>query len=146
MTIIMPRRLTPPDPPGSRLKNFQPKPKIIWPERDNDPAYLEKIRACPCLHCGTDPCGEAAHLRMASAAHGKSSGLGKKPADRWALPLDPSCHRINRDAQHNRSEREFWAMLGIDAPQTAVRLYAQRHDLVAMRAVVMVAIADRTKR
>lgn len=143
--IIRPRRLTPPAPIGSLLKTLEPPPRIPRAEPDNDPAYLEKVRACPCLHCGMDPCGEAAHLRMASAAHGKSSGMQKRPADRWALPLCGPDHRINRDAQHRGSEAAFWVALGIDAPQTATLLYAQRHDLVAMRAVVFTAIAARSK-
>jgi hypothetical protein len=86
---------------------------------------------------------EAAHVRFASAAFGKASGLGKKPADRWALSLCAGCHRLNRDAQHNRNEQEFWQSLGINPLATCVDLYAQRGDLVAMRYVVFVTISKR---
>lgn len=142
-----PRRLTPPAKPGDLLKQFlQAPPRARATEPDNDPAYLESVRACPCLYCGLDPCGEAAHLRMASAAFGKASGLGKKPADRWALPLCGEDHRIARHAQHKRGEAAFWAGIDINAPLVATRLYAKRGDLVAMRAVVMVAIAVRRLR
>jgi len=41
---------------------------------------------------------EAAHLRMASAAYGKSSGLNRKPEDRWVLPLCADDHRLARHA------------------------------------------------
>lgn len=46
-------------------------------------------------------------------------------------------------AQHSRGERMFWAELGINPLLVAQRLYAQRGDLVAMRAVILVAIAER---
>jgi hypothetical protein len=88
---------------------------------------------------------EAAHVRFASAAFGKASGLQKKPEDCWALPLCASCHRLAKGAQHNRNEEEFWHSLGIHPLLTAIRLYEQRGDSVAMRAVAMVAIAERSK-
>jgi hypothetical protein len=145
MILHRPQRITRPAAPGSLLKRLEPAPKIILPGRDNDPGYLELVRGCPCLYCGMDPCGEAAHLRMASAAFGKASGLGKRPADRWALPLCGPDHRINRDAQHRRNEAEFWATLGINAPLVATRLYVQRGDLTAMRAAAFFAISERGK-
>ena len=141
--MIRPRRLTPPAPIGSMLKS--PSAERTAPRKDaSDAAYLARVRLCPCLRCGMDPC-EAAHVRFASAAFGKASGLQTKPEDRWALSLCASCHRLARDAQHNRGEQEFWDSLGINPLATCVKLYAQRHDLVAMRAVVMVAIAERSK-
>jgi hypothetical protein len=143
MTFPRPRRLTPPAKPGELLKQLIAPPRVRLPELDNDPAYLEAVRACPCLYCGLDPCGEAAHLRMASAAFGKASGLGKRPADRWSLSLCGECHRIARHAQHNRSEALFWDALGINPLIVCERLYAQRGDLVAMRAVIFSAIANR---
>lgn len=49
-------------------------------------------------------------------------------------------HRLARRAQHNIA---FWHELGIDPLPICERLYAQRGDLVAMRAVILVAIAER---
>lgn len=86
---------------------------------------------------------EAAHVRMSSAAYGKTSALGKKPADSWALPLCAEHHRLAKNAQHNQGEAQFWDGLGINALLTCTRLYAQRGDLVAMRAVNFVTIAQR---
>ena len=148
MTLERPKRLQPPVPPGALLKRSAeyPRPRLSKTEADEDPTYLALVRQLPCLYCGLDPCGEAAHLRLASAAFGKASGLGKEPADRWALPLCGIDHRTARHAQHNRSEAEFWASLGINAPLVATRLHAARGDLVRMRAVVFVAIAERDKR
>jgi len=146
MTLLRPQRITPPAPIGSLLKCIEaPRPAPRQPGPDNDPDYLAAVRDCPCLYCGADPCGEAAHLRMASAAFGKASGLGKRPADRWALPLCRDDHLNARHAQHKRNEAAFWASLGINAPLAATRIYAQRGDLVAMRAVCFVIIAERDK-
>lgn len=146
MTLSRPRRLTPPSAPGAMLKQFAapaPKVRLIAPD---DADYLAQVRECPCLSCGLDPCGEAAHVRFASAAYGKSSGLQKRPEHKWVVPLCASDHRLAKTAQHNRNEQEFWHSLGINVLATAVSLYAQRGDLVAMRAMVFVAIASRDKK
>lgn len=145
MTLHKPQRLSQPAAPGALLKravnlhNIM-RMRLIEPERDE--AYLDLIRALPCLHCGMEP-SEAAHVRMASAAHGKASGLGKTPADRWALPLCSEHHRNARDAQHKRGERLWWEALGVSPLQVAEQLYEHRGDLPAMRAIVLLAIAGR---
>ncbi len=148
MTRQMPRRLTPPEPPGSMLKRIgtlaAPRPSKRA-ESDNDPTYLAELRQMPCLCCGLQPCGEAAHVRMASAAFGKASGLGKKPADRWALPVCAVEHRIAKEAQHNRNEAAFWESYDISPLVVAVDLYAARGDLVAMENVVRIAIMKRRR-
>lgn len=143
MTLSRPRRLTPPSRPGELLKQLfaAPKVRMIAPQ---DADYLAMVRECPCLSCGMEP-SEAAHIRFASAAYGKSSGLGKRPESRWCAPLCADCHRLAKTAQHNRNEQEFWHSLGINVLAVATSLYAQRDDLVAMRAVVFVAIANRGK-
>lgn len=146
MTLPRPQRITPPAAPGALLKRVAaPASRAFRADLADEPAYLQAVRDCPCLYCGVDPCGEAAHVRMASAAFGKSSGLGKRPDDKWALPLCRDDHLNARHAQHKRSEEAFWASLGINPLIVCERLYAQRGDLVAMRAVVFVAIAERSK-
>lgn len=146
MTLPRPQRLTHLCPPGSLLKQFGASTHIARKTSgDQDPAYLTLIRQCPCLKCGLDPAAEAAHVRFSSAAFGKSSGLNKKPPDRFAVALCGWDHRLARDAQHQRNEEAFWYELGINILITAERLYAQRGDLVAMRAVVFTAIAERTR-
>jgi hypothetical protein len=144
MTLPRPQRLTHYAPPGSLLKRFDapaPRPRAIEAERDPD--YLVMVRHCPCLSCGMDPCYEAAHVRMASAAFRKASGMGKTPPDKWALSLCGDDHRILTTAQHNHGEAQFWYRLGISPLIVCEKLYAQRGDLVAMRAVVFTAIAER---
>jgi hypothetical protein len=145
--IPRPQRLTHHAPPGSLLKSFAaPAPRRDYRAEpgngERDPDYLAMVRQCPCLKCGMEP-SEAAHVRYASASFGKASGLSKKPEDRHSVPLCAGCHRLDRDAQHTRGERMFWAELGINPLIVAEKLYAKRGDLVAMRAVVISAIAER---
>lgn len=145
MTLPRPQRLTRPAPAGSLLKRATAPTATARTSHHGEPDYLTLVRSLPCLSCGMEPC-EAAHVRFASAAFGKASGLQKKPEDKWALSLCASCHRLARDAQHNRNEQEFWNSLGVNPLVTCEKLYAQRGDLVAMRAVVFVAIAERSKK
>lgn len=147
MTRLHPQRIFAPSPPGTLLKRAGTADLPQQPRKtdgDADREYLILVRSCPCLCCGMEP-SEAAHVRFASAAFGKASGMQKKPDDRFAVPLCSQCHRLNRDAQHNRGERAFWEGLGINPLVCCAELYAQRGDLVAMRAVVMVTIAQRSK-
>jgi hypothetical protein len=138
-----PQRFFAPSRPGALLKRTDAAPRLRKAATDSDPAYLALVRECPCLKCGLDPCGEAAHVRFASAAFGKASGLNKKPPDRFLVPLCGDDHRVARDAQHNRNEHVFWNVLGINPLICAEALYAQRGDLVAMRTVIFVTTAQR---
>lgn len=139
-----PQRLAAAHPPGSLLKRSSDQPRRSVNEAaGRDAAYLGMIRQLPCVKCGVEPCGVAAHLRMNSGAYNKRQAMGRKPSDSWTTPLCDSCHTNDYDAQHKIGEREFWHRLGINPFLLCQRLYAQRGDLVAMRAVVMVAIAER---
>ncbi|MCK1693669.1 hypothetical protein [Bradyrhizobium sp. 144] len=147
MPTSRPQRISRPEQPGSLLKRITAAAarRVQAEPKGGDPEYLTQVRQLPCLKCGMEP-SEAAHVRFASAAFGKTSGIGRKPRDADAVPLCAGCHRLDRDAQHSRGERMFWAELGINPLLVAQRLYAQRGDLVVMRAVVLVAIAERSAR
>jgi hypothetical protein len=140
-----PQRLAPSSPPGSSLKRaFEVARSLkLRAVADHDPVYLAQIRALPCLKCGMDPCGEAAHIRRQSAALGKRGGIGKKPADKWALPLCAGCHRDDDDSQHKIGELAFWTRVGLNPLLICTRLYPKRGDPMAMRAVIFTAIAER---
>jgi len=58
-----PQRLARPATPGELLKRPAIVTRTIKQTRvgDSDPAYLAMIRQLPCLRCGMEPCGEAAH-------------------------------------------------------------------------------------
>jgi hypothetical protein len=88
--------------------------------------HLGFVRRLPCCCCGARPV-DAAHIRMASAIHGKrETGIAQKADDRWTLPL---C-RKHHDQQHSGSEAAFWNAAGIDPFLLALILWGagQTHD------------------
>jgi hypothetical protein len=108
-------------------------------------AHLAFLRQLPCIACGASPPCQAAHVRK-----GTGAGVGIKPADKFALPLcGPSggsegCHA----KQHRTGEASFWAALGIDAVDTALRLWTVSGDLdagnrIVFRARQRIALAKR---
>ena len=89
--------------------------------RLRDERYLAFVRRQSCCVCGAPAPSDAAHVRYQSLLDGKrSTGLAEKPDDRWAVPMNRSCHRL----QHSMNERDFWAMKGIDPLAIAQKLYA----------------------
>lgn len=146
MTHDHPQRVIPLAPIGSLLKRTTvaaPRRGFAEPE-GGDLKHLEQVRLLPCLSCGMEP-SEAAHIKYSCAALGKTNKLGKRPSDSDVTPLCSSCHRLARDAQHQGDERTFWERLDINPYLVAAQLYAQHNDPVAMRAVVMLAIAERSR-
>ncbi len=141
-----PQRLSPPAGPGALFKRAGFTRIKLKTAGERNPVFLSLVRQCACLKCGLAPAGEAAHVRLQSAAHGKRGGIGKKPADRWAVPLCGGCHRLDNDALHQIGENLFWHLLGLDPLLVCERLYAARGSVVAMQAVVIEAIASRAGR
>jgi hypothetical protein len=83
---------------------------------------------------------------MGSGFHRKASaGMGRKPPDRFTVPLCSGCHTRDPDSLHKTGEALFWHRLGIDPHLTCGRLYACNGDLVAMRAVAFVVISERVR-
>ncbi len=139
--IILPQRLAITTRPGTLLKAPARCDRLCEAIGDTD--YLALVRQCACVRCGLDPAAEAAHIRSASGAHGKASGTGKRPAAHWTISLCGGCHREDRDAPHKVGELSFFHAIGINPFLLAMRLWAKRGDLVAMRAVIFVAISER---
>lgn len=126
-------RVSPIAKPGSLLKGTKPakkwsKPKSIGADAD----YLKDIRRCPCLGCDNDPAGEAAHVRMSDGPE-KQGAMGKKPDDRWTVPLCHGCHM----QQHQVGEKTFWERLGLNPIAACASLWAWRHDIGEMRRACM---------
>ncbi len=93
------------------------------PNPSKDEKHLALIRRCQCLACLAEP-AEAAHIRYADPSRNKPmTGMGLKPADRWAVPLCPSCHRDGPGAQHSMGERVFWEGHRIDPLEVAIELF-----------------------
>jgi hypothetical protein len=105
--------------PGSLFKVAKPRKKLDLGRslRKRDDDYLARIRECPCLKCGKEPSGEAAHVRM--TLDGKPmAGMSSKPDDKWTLPL---CHTCHMD-QHSVGELTFWHEVGIDPIKACLKL------------------------
>jgi len=63
-------------------------------------AYLDFIRAKPCLICG----------QRAEAAHNDGGGMAIKTSDLTAIPL---CHKHHIDGEH-KGFKSFWAKMPYD--------------------------------
>ena len=91
--------------------------------RIKEPKYLAWLRKqnCAC-GCGKPPPSDAAHLRATSLLYGKEFTGSGKPHDRWAMPLNRSCHM----RQHAfGSEIEWWLAHGVLDPfGRAMRYYS----------------------
>jgi hypothetical protein len=127
--------ITPRAPFGSLLKTGKPTKKVARTlgrdPRQHDKDHLEALRQCPCLSCGADPCGEAAHVRMTVQGR-PNPGMQKKPHDIEAVPLCRLCHT----EQHRGAEQDFWKPRGIDPMQVAAALAKLSPNAEAMRAVI----------
>lgn len=89
------------------------------------PRHIAFIKTLPCTVCGASPC-DPAHVRMSVAAHGKYNTMSRKPDDKFIVPLCEKCHRTDQHTKN--SERGFWAQLGIDPVDIALRLWAVTGD------------------
>lgn len=94
--------------------------------RQSDLSYLKWLRTQSCV-CGCyqgPPC-DAAHLRARSHKYGKDEGGGRRPDDRWALPLKHAHHM----AQHaHGNELEWWTAHGVSDPFALCIEYQQRYN------------------
>lgn len=106
--------------------------------RERSGVYLKFIRRLPCCKCGIDPCGEAAHIRMGSAKNNKrSTGIGEKPSDRYAIPLCHACHLDRPNALHNIGEATFFEQLNGDVFDLHDALYANRRNFAEARRITL---------
>lgn len=130
------QRCSPIAPIGSLLKGVKPAKKQPSPAgrdpRQHDKKHLAAIRKCPCVVCGKEPCGVAAHVRM--TVPGKPNpGVGAKPHDRYTVPLCDKHHKI----QHGMGEAKFWQSIKINAIALSAALHAASGDEEKMRKIAL---------
>lgn len=106
--------------------------------RERDNAHLAFIRRLPCvatfIETGRLVYGcQAAHLRLQSAAHGKTEGGQRKPSDCWVTPLSPEQHRIQGEV---KGEVRFWSDLGVDPFALCQRLHSVSGDEAQALAII----------
>lgn len=129
-------------PYGSLLKSAKPVKRAPSPAgrdpRQYDKDHLAAIRKCPCVICGREPCGVAAHVRM--TAPGKPNpGVGAKPHDKYTVPLCDKHHKV----QHGMGEAKFWQVIGVDVIELAAALFAASGDQEKMHSIVT-AVREKT--
>lgn len=99
--------------------------------------HTKFIRSLPCCVCGSRKQVEAAHVRMASAVHGKrETGGAEKPDDSWTVPLCRRHHQDDPQAQHRIGEKAFWELHGIDPFLLALALWCATGDEDRAEAVI----------
>lgn len=110
---------------------MRPAARIPRDVRQSQPKQKDRVRrshrqfvaGLPCLSCGrtatTEQPNECAHVRM-----GTDGGMGLKPSDRYTCPLCHTCHA----RQHQIGEPTFWAELGVDPTDAALRLWTVSGD------------------
>jgi hypothetical protein len=127
----MTHRVALPSPRGTLFKQPREIKRKLRPlaRAPRDSEHLDAIRQCPCVSCGQDPCGEAAHIRFGSLA-----GMGKKPPSSKTVPLCRACH----DEQHRVGELTFWTALGLAPTVLADGLWQLSPTVEAMRAFCFV--------
>lgn len=113
-------RIVRPDSAFENDRSTKRRPRV----HDND--FLGFVRSLPCIVTGAQ--AEAAHIRFASALHGKpSTGMGTRPDDRWVVPLSPPEHRLNNDCQHSGSEMGYWQRKNIDPVVVSALIFSHFH-------------------
>lgn len=88
-----------------------------------DRPYLDWLKTRYCVGCSrSGPC-DPAHIRAASIRYDKPlTGGGRKPDDKWALPLCRLCH----DDQHaSGNELRWWRVRNLDPFVLATSYYEQ---------------------
>lgn len=113
--------------PPSRIPKTMPALRRSSKHERRNSGHLAFIRLLPCVGCEANAPCQAAHVRMNSAEHKTYNTMGRKPLDRFSVPLCATCHLID---QHSKEgERPFWSRLGIDPLDLASRLWAVSGDL-----------------
>jgi hypothetical protein len=113
------QRIIRPDTAFSVASTKQRRPRV---EDKQHLAFIRTLRCCVCGAPGPDP----AHIRSASAIHGKrETGGAEKASDKWTVPL---C-RAHHDEQHDAgNEIAWWASKGIDPFGLALALHDATGD------------------
>jgi hypothetical protein len=113
------QRIIRPNTAFSVARTKQKRPRV------QDAEHLKWIRTLKCCLCGT-PNPDPAHIRSASALHGKrDTGGQEKASDKWTVPLCRSHH----DEQHDAgNELLWWVSKGIDPFGLALALHSASGD------------------
>jgi hypothetical protein len=93
---------------------------IPEPRRLRDKVHVKYVSKRPCLICGRQP-SDPHHLRFA-----QQPALGRKVSDEFIVPL---CRTHHREAHRSSDEVAWWKKSGIDALETAHKLWRETHTV-----------------
>lgn len=95
------------------------------------PAYLDDIRALPCVVCLEPPRSDPHHLKSGTGER----GMGQRSTDKWAVPL---CRRHHEEveAAGTRNEITWFGNHGIDPHDLAMSLWMARGQVDQMIKIV----------
>jgi ERF superfamily len=91
---------------------------IPEPRRLRDKVHIKYVSKRPCLICGRQP-SDPHHLRFA-----QQPALGRKVSDEFIVPL---CRTHHREVHRSSDEVAWWKQSGIDALETANKLWRETH-------------------
>lgn len=116
-----------------RISRDVPQP-VRRPKEGLRAKHLEFIRQLPCIGCGREPPCQPMHVRMSRHDLEKYNTMARKPDDKYTCP---GCHHCHIECQHTKEgEPAFWARLGIDGLDVALKLWSVTGDLDAGRTVI----------
>lgn len=96
--------------------------------RVRDKAHLGFVAKLPCLGCMCKGRGErwpveVCHIRIGFPEAGwREFGRSERPHDQRTYPGCPWCHRLDKDAQHNTNERDWFEGIGVYPPALVAAL------------------------
>lgn len=75
--------------------------------------------------------------------------MGRKPDDKYVVPLAPILHRLATESQHSGNEREWWSQFKIDPIAVAKELWGknriQMENVITMRSPWEPKVKDRIR-
>lgn len=110
----------------------KPRMRVIYGDRNGGdiPAHRQWIRGFACIvpHCATGKRVQAHHVRKGIPDETERGGTGKKPHDKWCVPICEEHHEIAHHG-HDSFERKY----GIDLIARAQEFAAKSPALAKLR-------------
>ena len=118
--------------PNFRVRKIKTKKPTAEQKREKkEPGYLAKVRKLPCCVCSEPAPSQAHHLKCTG-----ERGIGKKSSNKQTVPLCNECHIHGVERVGSRVEAAWFRDRGIMCLDLAAALYANSHDIEAMRRVL----------
>ena len=101
-------------------------------KRPGDPDYVKKVKKLPCCVCGAPGPSQIHHLKQGTGER----GMAKRSSDKWGVPLCFEHHINGVERVASQREMVWFQSYGVEPLTLAAALFANKHSLDAMRAVL----------